>query len=1351
MTGSRLSPFSRWGLRALIGVASVLVLALIVVEAINRAPGRWLATDVLDGREVGQFGTLEIEGLSGRLLSRVRLQRLELRDAHGVWLEADDIELTWRGLSLLRGKLEIEAVEAAQIEIHRRPVQTSAPGTGGAGLSVSIDRVGLPSVVLAEAVLGRRFELEANAAIADLSHEDGIIRVDVRGRNGTADRLTLDLRRAASGALAGELDAQAPADGLVARALGMPERNMALDGRLAGLLNTGTGELVLTIDGQAAMQAALQWDRSGWSLDGDTHPSAIAPDVVSLPERLHLSARGPGRSLWPDMFRLEGDAITLGLARRNASEFETILTAEPAALGWLDAGGYRAETIALNGVLDRHARTFDGDVSLAGLGIDEWSAGPVTGPLDLQHVEGVWRFETELLATDLSAPSALLQRQFGASPVLAIAGRWTAAQDELLVTDLSLRGDNLTFEGRGDLNLRGGRQHIDGDIRLRDVAELNPAIAGPAAARIQLRRDPTEALSFEAGLDLSDTSLPEWSKAMLAGLRLAARAEPGDQPTPTVEVEADGLALSARAVADAETGAWQLTGDAAVSAPETEAIAVTGAAVGAFNVEFGEDMISLRTEVSTQSLAFDTVALDQPRLRSELRVSGEEINANWRLDAQSSAGPFALAGQVRRDRDDRISGELSGRAGPARAEARASLAGDAFGIELDLVEAQAQPRWDFAAQLDGRTGGVSQSTLNAVLEGRDIFLPGGALDRATIHARGQLDQLILNGEARGLLGAPFTLDLIGTASVMGGSRDAEMSISGELGGETVSSVQPIAIAVLDNDWSASGAISVGAGYAQASASSEARGVGIEARVRDIPARFVAALADFAELSGRLEGEAELTLQGAALTGDARLAALQIAPVDIEGVEPVDLEVDVRAGNAINIAARLNSEGLAGRAELAAAQSVRLGAMGRLTSVAAWTGRLDIDGDIASMSALVLPSGETLTGRFDVGLSKPVAAGGQWSGNVMVSGARYNSVRSGFDLSAIDLNAAVSSGGVELVSASASDRYGGQVAGSGRLSWAAGAPGGALRADFTQLRLVDRSDAQVTASGHADISLDDREILVAGRAEMHEARISPPENGAAAIPQIDVEEINLPVDTAPARRSLLPIRLDYQIVAPRNLFISARTFESEWSADLAIAGRLNALQIAGNANLLAGQAFLLNRPFRLQSGRVRFDGAPMEAGIALSASHQRPGFEAIIDVGGTLAAPTVAMRSVPALPQDEIFARLLFDRSTASLSAFEAAQLAAQLSGRNLLTMVARLREAARIDRLNVASGENGDIVVTGGRQFGERLYVEIESGTAEALSSARVEWSLTPDISILSRLTGDTNASISVRWRTEYD
>ncbi len=49
-----------------------------------------------DGLKLGRLGRLKIEGLSGDIWRDARVRRLTIRDEKGVWLEANNVHLTWR-------------------------------------------------------------------------------------------------------------------------------------------------------------------------------------------------------------------------------------------------------------------------------------------------------------------------------------------------------------------------------------------------------------------------------------------------------------------------------------------------------------------------------------------------------------------------------------------------------------------------------------------------------------------------------------------------------------------------------------------------------------------------------------------------------------------------------------------------------------------------------------------------------------------------------------------------------------------------------------------------------------------------------------------------------------------------------------------------------------------------------------------------------------------------------------------------------------------------------------------------------------------------------------------------------
>src|SRR3546814_7369336 len=72
-----------------------------------------------------------------------------------------------------------------------------------------------------------------------------------------------------------------------------------------------------------------------------------------------------------------------------------------------------------------------------------------------------------------------------------------------------------------------------------------------------------------------------------------------------------------------------------------------------------------------------------------------------------------------------------------------------------------------------------------------------------------------------------------------------------------------------------------------------------------------------------------------------------------------------------------------------------------------------------------------------------------------------------------------------------------------------------------------------------------------------------------------------------------------------------------------------------------------------------------AALDITAAAELEDLEAIVRVTGTAAAPEIVITSNPPRPQDEVLALILFGKTTAQLSAFEAVQLAAavaQLTG-----------------------------------------------------------------------------------------
>ena len=108
------------------------------------------------------------------------------------------------------------------------------------------------------------------------------------------------------------------------------------------------------------------------------------------------------------------------------------------------------------------------------------------------------------------------------------------------------------------------------------------------------------------------------------------------------------------------------------------------------------------------------------------------------------------------------------------------------------------------------------------------------------------------------------------------------------------------------------------------------------------------------------------------------------------------------------------------------------------------------------------------------------------------------------------------------------------------------------------------------------------------------------------------------------------------------------------------------RVTGTLRSLRGTLEFAGKTFTLSRGVVTFRAeTPPDPTIDIALDYTRGDFKATVAVGGRGSSPTVTLRSQPAMPQDEIISRILFEKRVGELSAIEAAQLAnteAQLSG-----------------------------------------------------------------------------------------
>ncbi|MGJ8624554.1 MAG: translocation/assembly module TamB domain-containing protein, partial [Yoonia sp.] len=179
--------------------------------------------------------TVRLINFQGALSSEATADMITIADPDGVWLQLDDLTLSWNRSALLSGRVEIEAINAARIELIRLPVTSDAsadlPNAQAEPftlpeLPVSVDIADLSAdeIVLTEDLLGEPIVAQFVGAIK-LGDGAGSTDFTLERTDGKVGRFVVDAsyenetRKLGLALLAEEGD-----DGIAARLLDLPDR-----------------------------------------------------------------------------------------------------------------------------------------------------------------------------------------------------------------------------------------------------------------------------------------------------------------------------------------------------------------------------------------------------------------------------------------------------------------------------------------------------------------------------------------------------------------------------------------------------------------------------------------------------------------------------------------------------------------------------------------------------------------------------------------------------------------------------------------------------------------------------------------------------------------------------------------------------------------------------------------------------------------------------------------------------------------------------------------------------------------------------------------------------------------------
>ena len=764
--------------RFLLSLIAVLALPIAVLsQTTDAAPAddrgylqAFLEDNLSDtGREI------KITGFEGAFSSQATVDEITIADGEGIWLSLRGLTLTWTRSALLTGNVKIDALEAEEITLARRPIpdpSLPAPEAMGFALpelpvSLNIGTIRAARVHLGEEVIGEAAEislqgsaaLEAGAGNADLT----ITRLDgpkgaleLKGSYDNTDRI-LSLR----------LALQENAGGMAANLLGIPDQpalDLKVDG--TGPLSDFEAQIELATDGESRLAGKVRLIES---------PVASAqPDTHTYDRQYALDLTGDiSPLLHPDFKAFFGDSVDV-IARASQ----------------LSDGSTRIDTLSMQSA----SLDLKGDLMLAPGGWPQRIAlsGRIASP------------DGTPVHLPLSGPRTMVSSADLTIAYDAATGDlWTARAklSELKQNDLIIDAATLSGSGQLRAGADGSAPLIDGAVRF-DAKNIQPTRPEIAAA---IGTDLTGALQFNwqsddvlaisnlelagDGYDLTGAlSLSDFADGVIAGsdsLRLNARdlsQFSGLAATPlsgrvTLDLTGESnllggafdLRLNGRG---AGLGVNQPQLDAVIGGDSTLALHVvrdmTGTRIDALELETNKAQLTasavLKTRGSTAdiSLALPDASAVDPKLSGPARLSAslQQTGPDWQVETEFvGPGDAALHGsallRLVDGAADQIDGTLRGdivELAPYSGLARRSLSG---GLRIDAEGLIRPANGDFTLKLDTKAASLGTGIVQV-----DALLRGDSTLSLAAHREGDalvlLDRLTLRSDAVSLTaeGAP---------------------------------------------------------------------------------------------------------------------------------------------------------------------------------------------------------------------------------------------------------------------------------------------------------------------------------------------------------------------------------------------------------------------------------------------------------------------------------------------------------------------------------------------------------------------------------------------------------------------
>lgn len=1373
-------------LLALEGVAAVALtfVVLVAVMLVGARYGvllpqaRFLIEAATDGLKVGRLGRLKIEGVTGDIWRDASVRKLTIRDEGGVWLEVDNLHMTWRYAELLRRRFHADAIEIQTLKLIRRPTLTAKGADTGLPLSFHIDRAHarvelLPAFSYERGV----YDLDLNLDLDRNGDQRGKVRAASVLHPG--DHLNVDYDVAKRRPLVVEVDGGEARGGALAGALGLPSNQpFTLKATARGEMSKGRFTTVASSGAFQPLKAQGAWTKDGGDARGVV---ALTASTLTAP---YAKRFGPsasfvlvGRRAEPDLFALEGRITSenltvrvrgLGdLGGRRVGKDGIDVSAETAALSRITGGPETGSTRIVGKLTEgKPGWRFSGAATAARVQVSDYELAQTSGPVEIAENAGQWDIKARLTGAG-GRGQGFVAAALGGAPQANFDGS-RLADGRLLLRQLQVDGAGLRLDATGGRGLLGGLT-FKGKASMSNLGAARAGASGSAEATwsaAQGKAGQAWAFNVDAHGDKLITGYAELDHLLGGKPQLKAQASLQDRRLSVSSASLTGAALAA-------TTSGILTPDGGLG------FKVDWSAEGPFHagpIEIagkakGSGAITGSIAAPRADLAADFAAIDVPSLPLKdahltltFQRKSDGTSGTASLFATSSFGPARARSDFTFPQDGVDLSDLSVDAGGVKASGSLALRSDkpsAANLQLTVTRGTLLDAGQVtgAVKLTDAPGGP-KATMNLTAENVRFRGSMVTVRAAKVTADGPWDHLPYLTQASGTSdGGPWSLNGRGVFSDAKPGYAATFDGQGRLGGREVRTLEtaqvlfgrPERSARLKLAASDGGRIALDGQLSDAGAEVRAQVTGLTLGMvdEDLAGRTDATLM-LQGRGARLEGTLEAKLAGA--RGRGTPAASGVDGVVHGKLTSDSLALEMTAANAQGLTANaslmLPAEATAAPFRVAIARERPL------------SGKFSAQGEVRPLWDLLVGGERSLAGKvMTQGTLGGTLANPSANGQISVDSGRFDDGATGLSLRNVALKADFAREAVNITQASGVDGHGGSVTGTGRISLAREGAS-SFRLDLKAFRLIDNGLATASATGQATIDrAADGKGRLSGALTIDRADVAARVPTPSGVVAMDVVEKNRPLDLAvslpPSQLNGVGWALDVTLKAARGVFLKGHGLDTELSLDAHVRGTTAHPDLSGTARVVRGDYDFAGKRFSFDTTSVVYLSTRAEAvRLDLTASRDDPTLTAQVRIRGTAARPEISLTSTPSLPNDEVLSQVLFGRTASQLSPLEAAQLASALSslaGGGGFDVIGNLRTFAGLDRLALAGGDaaSGAVSISGGKYLTDNVYLELTGGGRDG-GAAQVEWRVKRNLSIVSRVGGQGAGRLAVRWRRDY-